>query len=93
MRQVRRLDIVQPEPVVRPVLDLRDHPAVLAYTIATGPGGRTRRGLAVAGLADAAVTVICRTNAPEALIADISTFLVRFGGIATASDATGLNIG
>ena len=92
MEQVKKIDVILPEAVMRPFLDLLGHDAVLAYTVATGLAGRTHRGLATAGLTDAAVTVICRAEGVGELVADIAAFLARFGGIATASDATGINV-
>ena len=93
MRQVKKLDVILPEAVMRPFLDLLGDDCVLGYTVATGLAGRTHGGLATAGLTDATVTVICRANGIDPLLSAIAAFLARFGGLATASDATGINIG
>ena len=93
MSNAKKIDVILPDAVVEPFVEMLAGAPVVAWSVATGLSGRTLRGHATPGLCDAAVAVICRSEDAGAAIAGIEAFVARYGGVATEVDAEGLNLG
>lgn len=92
MKPVKRIDVVLPEAIVQPFTDLIEKHRFHTYSITTGLAGKSRGGMATAGLCDAAVMIICDLADATELVKQIDAFLDRYGGAGCVIDAEGLGI-
>jgi hypothetical protein len=93
MNAIKRIDVILPEALVQPFTDLIESESFQAYSVNTGLSGRSRGGLATAGLCDAAVTILCSIEETPALAAAIEAFLTRYGGVGCITEGQGINCG
>lgn len=92
MKPVKRIDIVLPEAIVKPFIDLIEKHPFQAYSVNTGLSGKSRGGLATPGLCDATVTIICEPDGASGIIRDIGAFLDRYGGVGCVVEGQGLGL-
>jgi hypothetical protein len=90
MYTINRIEILLPEALVQPCTAILDQAAILAYTVSVGLSGKNPQGMATPGLCDAAIIILCQNAAAAPLLAKLTPFLKRFGGIGTMTEVASL---
>lgn len=92
MKPVKYIEVILPDALVQAFTDMVENHDFEAYTINTGLAGKSRHGVATAGLSDAAIKIICNDKQSGTLIPAIGSFLEHYGGIGCMIEAQGLAI-
>lgn len=92
MKPVKHIEVILPEAILQVFTDMIETQSFEAYSVYTGLSGKSRRGVATAGLSDASVTILCDQIEADRLIPKIAEFLERYGGVGCVIEAQGFSI-